>query len=67
MQWNLDFSAPSFVNPCDDCAYLASGSGRVLRDGYFGSGLPTLLVSYRNSQYPTNRFQSFGFRCARAP
>jgi formylglycine-generating enzyme required for sulfatase activity len=67
MEWNLDWFSPSYVNPCTDCAYVADGEGRVIRDGYFSSGLPTLLVSYRNSLYPTNRFNSFGLRCARAP
>jgi formylglycine-generating enzyme len=67
MQWNLDWFSPSYVNPCNDCARVADGSGRVIRDGYFSSGASTLLVSYRNSLYPTNRFNSFGFRCARTP
>ncbi len=67
MQWNLDWFLPSYVDPCTDCAYLAGGSGRVIRDGYFSSGNATLLVSYRNSLYATNRFNSFGFRCARTP
>jgi formylglycine-generating enzyme len=66
-EWNLDWFAPSYVNPCTDCANVADGSGKVVRDGYFASGDSTLLVSYRNSLYPTNRFNSFGFRCARAP
>ena len=66
-EWNLDWFSPAYVNPCTDCAYVADGSGRVIRDGYFSSGSSTLLVSYRNSLYPTNRFSSFGFRCARTP
>jgi len=64
-EWNLDWFAPAYVNPCTDCANVADGSGRVIRDGYFSSANSTLLVSYRNSLYPTNRFSSFGFRCAR--
>ncbi len=67
MQWHLDFHAPSYANPCVDCAHLTGGSGRVIRDGYFAGGLATLLVSYRNSLYATNRFNSFGVRCARTP
>jgi sulfatase modifying factor 1 len=67
-QWNLDWFTPSYVTPCTDCAYLAYGSGRVMRDGYFASAGSALLASYRNNGlYPTNRFQSFGFRCARVP
>jgi len=64
-EWNLDWFSPSYVNPCTDCAYVADGSGKVIRDGYFSSADGTLQVPYRNSLYPTNRFYSFGFRCAR--
>jgi len=67
MQWNLDYFSPAFDNPCQDCARLTGGSGRVIRDGYFAGGVSTLLVAYRNSLYASNRFSSFGVRCARAP
>jgi len=69
MEWYLDWFAPSYANPCVDCAHLASGSGRALRDGYFASTDTALLqVPYRNNGfYPANRFYSFGLRCARAP
>jgi formylglycine-generating enzyme len=69
MAWYLDWFSPSYVSPCEDCAYLAEGSGRAPRDGYFTSTDENLLLaSYRNNGfYPTNRFYSFGFRCARAP
>jgi formylglycine-generating enzyme required for sulfatase activity len=66
-EWNLDWFSPTFVNPCTDCANLSDGSGKVIRDGYFSSSDGTLQISYRNSLYPTNRFYSFGFRCARTP
>jgi formylglycine-generating enzyme required for sulfatase activity len=66
-EWNLDWFSPAYVNPCTDCAYVADGSGRVIRDGYFSSADGTLQVSYRNSLYSTNRFYSMGFRCARTP
>ncbi len=65
-EWNLDWYAP-YVTPCRDCANLESASGRVIRDGYFVSEPAILESAYRNSFYPTNRFQNFGFRCARAP
>jgi len=64
-EWLLDWMSPSFVNPCTDCAYVADGSGRVIRDGFYSGTDATLLVSYRNSLYSSNRFASFGFRCAR--
>jgi formylglycine-generating enzyme len=66
-QWILDFSSPSYVNPCTDCAFVAKGSGRAMRDGYYGSAAITLLVAPRTSFYPTNRFSTFGIRCARTP
>jgi formylglycine-generating enzyme required for sulfatase activity len=67
-EWNLDWNAP-YVNPCTDCAFLTGGSGRVNRGGYFESSAATNLQSaFRNEGlYPTDRFQSFGLRCARTP
>lgn len=66
-EWLLDWMAPAFVTPCTDCANVANGSGRILRDGFYSSNDAALQVSYRNSLYPGNRFPSLGFRCARAP
>ena len=68
-EWYLDWFAPAYGNPCTDCADLTKASGRAPRDGYFASTDKTLLLtSYRNNGfYPTNRFYSFGFRCARTP
>ena len=69
MEWYLDWFAPAYGNPCTDSANLTKASGRAPRDGYFASTDKNLLLaSYRNNGfYPTNRFYSFGFRCARAP
>jgi len=69
MEWYLDWFAPAYGNPCTDCADLTKSSGRALRDGYFASTDATLLLApYRNNGfYPSNRFYSFGFRCAREP
>jgi len=69
IEWYLDWFAPSYGNPCTDCANLADGSGRAPRDGYFAATDKTLLQSsYRdNGFYPANRFSSYGFRCARTP
>jgi len=66
-EWLLDWMSPSFANPCTDCANVADGSGKVIRDGFYSGTDTTLLLSYRNSLYPSNRFASFGFRCARTP
>lgn len=69
IEWYLDWFAPSYSNPCIDCANLADGSGRAPRDGYFASTDEALLrsSSRNNGFYPANRFQSYGFRCARTP
>ncbi len=69
IEWYLDWFAPSYGNPCTDCANLAEGSGRAPRDGYFADTDERLLQSsYRdNGFYPANRFSSYGFRCARTP
>ena len=69
IEWYADWYAPTYGNPCVDCANLADGSGRAPRDGYFASTDETLLQSsYRNNGfYPANRFFSYGFRCARTP
>jgi formylglycine-generating enzyme required for sulfatase activity len=66
-QWNLDWYASTYVDPCTDCAYLASGSYRVIRGGYFESGQALLLASVRNETLPNYRESSNGFRCARTP
>jgi formylglycine-generating enzyme required for sulfatase activity len=69
IQWTLDYYTDKYPNPCTDCATLYEGSGRAPRDGYFGSTDEMLLESSsrNNGFYPANRFQSFGFRCARTP
>jgi len=69
IEWYLDYYVDKYPSPCTDCAYLYDGSGRAPRDGYFGSTDEALLESSsrNNGFYPANRFQSFGFRCARSP
>jgi formylglycine-generating enzyme required for sulfatase activity len=69
IEWNLDYYTDKYPNPCKDCAVLYDGSGRSPRDGFFGSTDEALLQSSsrNNGFYPANRFQSFGFRCARSP
>jgi formylglycine-generating enzyme required for sulfatase activity len=61
---------------CKDLTHIApvdfaqrGASGRAPRDGYFEDTNQTkLLASYHdNGFYATNRFHSFGFRCARSP
>jgi formylglycine-generating enzyme required for sulfatase activity len=67
-EWNLDWYAMPYVNPCADCADLAPASNRVFRGGAFSSGAAGLLVSNRNVGAPsTTRGYTFGARCARTP
>jgi sulfatase modifying factor 1 len=66
-EWNLDWQASSYANPCADCAGLAAASYRVTRGGNFVGSLPFLLSSFRVADPPGTRSFYFGFRCARAP
>jgi sulfatase modifying factor 1 len=68
-EWNLDWYAPTYVNPCSECAGLQVAQGcRVLRGGYFRYPASSLLPPSRNSCLdPATRFDGAGFRCARTP
>jgi sulfatase modifying factor 1 len=67
-QWNLDWWANSYGNPCTDCASLTAASERVLRGGYFGSNAASYLApAHRDFDFPTDRYFATGFRCARVP
>jgi formylglycine-generating enzyme required for sulfatase activity len=72
-EWNLDRYA-SYVNPCDDCAYLTGNTtNRVLPGAGFHTGArlgATLLYSYNRSQvsYDAETYRgdyAVGVRCAR--
>jgi sulfatase modifying factor 1 len=67
-EWSLDQYAP-YVDPCVDCAYLATVPYRVVRGGTFWMAEIFLEPAYRTSQPPTYRSHDLGlgFRCARAP
>jgi formylglycine-generating enzyme required for sulfatase activity len=65
-EWSLDWSAP-YVDPCTDCAYLSSGSSRVIRGGFFGVTSAGLSAAYRYDDPPSVRSGDYGFRCARTP
>jgi hypothetical protein len=59
----------SYVDPCADCAYLtqALSDGRDLAGGPF-EGPPSLLFPpVINGDTPTERYFTYGFRCARSP
>jgi formylglycine-generating enzyme required for sulfatase activity len=64
-QWSLDGYA-SYIDPCTDCADLASTVDRVIRGGNFFLGESYLLPTYRDYSTPANRSDDVGFRCARS-
>jgi formylglycine-generating enzyme required for sulfatase activity len=52
---------------CNDCANMSAASLRALRGGGFGSFATDLRAAYRYADMPSDRFEGFGFRCARTP
>ena len=68
-EWMLDWYAPSYVNPCTDCATLtpaATSQSRMMRGGGLFQPASSLRVSYRISQGPLGRDSGVGLRCARS-
>jgi formylglycine-generating enzyme required for sulfatase activity len=67
-EWNLDWYANSYVNPCTDCAYLTTTSYRAFRGGSFRDN-PLILWPWESGYgiTPTPRNSTFGVRCSRAP
>jgi formylglycine-generating enzyme required for sulfatase activity len=65
-EWNLDWYAATYTNPCADCANLTpSSNSRVMRGASFDSANPSdLRASSRNTVAYRN--VGTGFRCARA-
>ena len=66
-EWNLDWFADAYVDPCTDCADLTAGTLRVARGGGFGSPSTQLSPPYLNDYGPSLRIGGIGFRCARTP
>jgi sulfatase modifying factor 1 len=66
-EWNLDWYAESYVDPCSDCAYLLPASSRVFRGGSFYDPTSHLFPPYRSGDSPASRYDYLGFRCARSP
>jgi sulfatase modifying factor 1 len=66
-QWILDLTNPTYVDPCTDCAYLTATpfTNRVIRGG--GFSVPASALMSRDDDYPPNRNNYIGFRCARTP
>jgi formylglycine-generating enzyme required for sulfatase activity len=66
-EWNLDWYASQYADPCADCAYLTGASSRVIRGGLFADPASYLLPPTRGFYTPSFRYHGFGFRCARTP
>jgi|HubBroStandDraft_1064217.scaffolds.fasta_scaffold02210_3 sulfatase modifying factor 1 len=66
-QWDLDYGAVPYVDPCIDCAFLTLTNERIVRGADFESDLSALLSSSSDDAPPTDRDVVYGFRCARSP
>jgi len=64
-QWTSDYYDPKYYSnsPSTDPAGPAKGDQRVLRGGAWNSVQTTVRVSYRLTNPPGDRVNSFGFRC----
>ena len=66
-EWVQDWQG-TYPPTCNNCANLASGSGRMIRGGSFYSDAMTLRTLDRSyNAAPTTRDFATGARCARAP
>lgn len=71
-EWNLDAyaaTAAAFGTGCNNCFHLDTDLSitRTVRGGSFDSTASVLRSDFRTNSWPEDRFQYFGFRCARAP
>ena len=66
-EWNLDYAADSYVDPCIDCADLTEATFRVARGGGYVYAGSLLVPPYRGHFGPSARYSYTGVRCARAP
>jgi formylglycine-generating enzyme required for sulfatase activity len=66
-EWNLDWYATTYVDPCTNCAYLTAASSRMMRGGGFSGSTANLLPQVRSGNPPLGRMGGIGFRCARTP
>ncbi len=65
-EWTLDWY-DTYQMPCDNCADITdtSGSSRVVRGGFFDSGVASYLRSAsRGGSYPVYDYVYIGARCA---
>jgi formylglycine-generating enzyme required for sulfatase activity len=65
-EWVLDSSA-AYIDPCNDCAFIAPNSLLVTRGGSFADPAMFVLGAYRTEDSPVYRDSGIGVRCGRAP
>lgn len=65
-EWNLDWFAGAYGS-CTNCTSATVASFRTVRGGSHNSPASYLPPPFRNYGTPTQRSNSFGFRCARTP
>ncbi len=63
-EWVLDYYAPAYPNPCQDCVQTTGNPYRVLRGGGFNTTDAGLTSSVREMSEPFTRASDIGFRCA---
>jgi sulfatase modifying factor 1 len=69
-EWNADWYAEAYVEPCTDCAYLTAvppPADRVSRGGSFYTSTSVLHPPNRDNEDPARRDYTNGVRCARSP
>jgi formylglycine-generating enzyme required for sulfatase activity len=62
-----DWYVSPYSDPCTNCSYNVSSTGRVIRSGSFADALSTVRSTSRDVFGPTNRDAYDGARCARSP
>jgi formylglycine-generating enzyme required for sulfatase activity len=65
IEWVLDWYSDTYPIPCNDCAQLAIGPGRVFRGGHYNNG-PGIDTTNRQNWPPQNHSEAGGTRCARS-
>jgi len=70
-EWNLDYFAPTFTDPCTDCVYLQPDTYllRVIHGSAFfdSSAYMQPWVRLDNDTFDSMGSDTTGFRCARGP
>jgi len=66
-EWNLDWYASPYPNPCSNCANLTAASYRVVRGGFWYNNASYLHAAFRYYNTPDYRNYYIGFRCSRTP